>query len=155
MMQRRWSQLATKKDGTTTIELAIVMMAMVMLMFGMVDFGRLLWTRQVVMHAADAAARCYSIGSPSCTPGNGVLPCLTSTNTPATYAVTVASNDGVTLSATNVTYTPTTRSCSTPCTVVGGSPKTYQISISYTFTSPVTTLLSLPTTFSVSSQYAC
>lgn len=144
-MRRRWTQLATERDGTTTVELAIVMLALILLIFGIIEWGRLLWTRQAVMHAADAAARCYSIGSPLCT----------GANTPDAYAVTVASNDGITLSATNVSFTPTTRSSTAPCTVAGGSPQYYQISVSYTFSSPMTALLGLPTTFSISSKYAC
>jgi hypothetical protein len=86
-------------------------------------------------------ARCYSISSPLCT----------GTNTPASYAVSVASSDGITLDATGVP-TPTAPSCTT---TTGGSVNYYMITINYTFTSPVSALLPLPSTLSVSSQYGC
>jgi len=142
-MRRRWNRLAAARDGTTTVELAIVMMALILLIFGIIEWGRLLWTRQAVMHAADAAMRCVSISSPLCT----------GTNSPASYAVTVAANDGITLPVASVTYTaPTTIPCNS---TTGGALQYYQVSVSYTFSSPMTTLIGLPASFSVSSKYGC
>jgi TadE-like protein len=140
MIRRRLGLLATGR-ATATIEVAIGLPAILMLLFGIVEFGRLLWTHQILMHAADMTARCYSISSPLCT----------GTNTPASYAVSVASSDGITLDATGVP-TPTAPSCTT---TTGGSVNYYTITINYTFTSPVSALLPLPSALSVSSQYGC
>ena len=142
MMRRRPSQLAAGRKGTTTVEFAIVMTAMVLLVFGTIEWGRLLWSRQIVMHAADMAARCFSIGSPLCQ----------GANTPASYAASIAATDGITLPAADVTYTPPASKCTS---TAGGAMQYYHISVSYTFNSPLTTLLRMPATFQVSSQYGC
>ncbi len=142
MTRRRWRELATGRQGATTVEFAIVIMAMILLVFGIIEWGRLLWTRQIVMHAADMAGRCASIGSPRC---NG-------SNTPASYAASVAAKDGITLPVADVTYTPPVGKCTS---VSGGSMQYYQISVSYAFHSPLTHLLQLPASFQISSKYGC
>jgi hypothetical protein len=115
--------------------------ALATLCFGIVEFGRLLWTRQVMMHVSDMTARCYSISSPLCG----------GTNTPASYAVSLAAADGVTIATSNVT----TGSAPTCSSQTGGSVQYYTISIHYPFVSPVASLLSLPSDFTVTSQYGC
>lgn len=142
MTRRRWSQLAAGRQGTTTVEFAIVIMAMILLVFGTIEWGRMLWTRQIVMHAANMAARCSSISSPLC---NG-------TNTPASYAASVAAANGIKLPVADVTYTAPVGKCTSTS---GGSMQYYQISVSYTFSSPLTTLLQLPASFQISSKYGC
>ena len=111
------------------------------LLFGIVEWGRLLWTRQVMMHIADMTARCYSLSSPLCS----------GSNTPASYAASIGASDGLTVSASNVT-TGAAPTCSSQA---GGSVHYYTISISYNFSSPVAKLLTLPARLSVTSQYGC
>lgn len=141
MIERDWRRLPTLQSGTTTLEFALVVIVPVLFMFGAIEWGRLLWTRQVMMHTADMTARCYSINSPRCS----------GTNTPASYAVSLAAKDGITLTSSDVT-TGALPACNSP---TGGSVTYYTVSISYGFNSPVATLLPLPATLSVSSRYGC
>ena len=127
--------------ATTSLEFGLVAFVPVLMMFGVIEFGRLLWTRQIMMHVADLTARCYSINSVQCR----------GTNTPASYAVALAARDGLALASSNIT-TGAQPSCDSS---TGGTVKYYTIGISFTFRSAVGTLLSLPTTLSVSSQYGC
>jgi Flp pilus assembly protein TadG len=141
MMRRHWRCPRIGRAGATSLEFALVAIIPVLLTFGTIEFGRVLWTHQVMMHVADMTARCYSISSALCS----------GTNTPASYAVALAARDGLNLTSSNVT--PGAQpSCDTQ---TGGSMKYYAIGINYTFSSPVASLLPLPTTLSVSSQYGC
>jgi Flp pilus assembly protein TadG len=137
----RWSVFSNDRRGATSIEFAVGALVMAMMLFGIVEWGRLLWTRQIIMHVSDMTARCYSISSPQCS----------GTSTPASYAVSLAAADGLTISASNVT----TGSAPTCTSQTGGNLQYYAISITYNFVSPVTALLSLPASVTVSSQYGC
>lgn len=127
--------------ATTSLEFGLVAFVPVLMILGVVEFGRLLWTRQIMMHVADMTARCYSISSVLCS----------GTNTPASYAVALAAKDGLTLASSNVT-TGAQPSCDSS---TGGTIKYYTIGISYTFRSAAASLLPLPTALSVSSRYGC
>lgn len=50
-------------DGTTAIEFAVILPAFLVLVLGIAEFGRLMWTQAALQFAAEGAARCYSIGS--------------------------------------------------------------------------------------------
>ena len=139
--RNRWSDFSADRQGVTSIEFAVSALVLAMMFFGIVEWGRLLWARQIMMHVSDMTARCYSISSPQCS----------GTSTPASYAVSLAATDGLTISASNVT----TGSAPTCNSQTGGSLQHYTISITYNFVSPVTALLSLPSSFTVSSQYGC
>lgn len=136
-----WGIGFADRRGVTSIEFAIGGLVTAALFFGIVEWGRLLWMRQVMMHVSDMTARCYSISSPLCS----------GTNTPASYAASLAATDGVTITTSNVT-TGSAPTCTSP---TSGSLQYYKISISYTFLSPVASLISLPSSFIVSSQYGC
>jgi Flp pilus assembly protein TadG len=148
MTRRPWSRLATNQDGTTAIEMAVALTAFLLMLFGIFEYGRLLWTRQIVMHAADEAARCYVISSPLCKSGGNVTSAAVKS-----YAATVAAADGITLPTTDITVSPgTAPTCSSS---TGVSFTYYHVTVAYTFTSPLTAFLVLPSSFTVSSQYAC
>jgi Flp pilus assembly protein TadG len=141
LMQRGWYPRLTDRRGTTSVEMALCFGIVATLLFGTIELGRLLWTRQVIMHVADMVTRCYSLSSPLCS----------GSNTPASYAASIAAADGLTISASNVT-TSAAPSCSSQS---GGNVQYYKISIGYEFSSPVARLLTLPATLSVTSQYGC
>ena len=91
--QYRWSVFSADRQGVTSIEFAIGALVIATMFLGIVEWGRLFWTRQIMMHASDMAARCYSISSPQCS----------GTSSPARYAVSVAAADGLTISTSDVT----------------------------------------------------
>lgn len=69
-------------SGETAVEFALVGMALMFLIFGMIETGRMLWTWQALQSAAVDTARCVAISSSKCPSG-------------AAYAVTVATQRGV------------------------------------------------------------
>jgi Flp pilus assembly protein TadG len=139
--QYRWSVFSADRQGVTSIEFAIGVLVIATMFLGIVEWGRLFWTRQIMMHASDMAARCYSISSPQCS----------GTSSPASYAVSVAAADGLTISTSDVNA----GSAPTCTSQTGGNVQYYSVSITYNFVSPVASLLSLPSGFTVSSQYGC
>jgi Flp pilus assembly protein TadG len=73
--------------GTAAIEFALVAPAFLGLLFGTVEFGRLLWTEQALQETAIAGARCMAILQSACTAGGRYY---SSANT-TTYVQQVAS----------------------------------------------------------------
>ena len=78
------------RGGTAAIEFAIVAPAFMMLLFGTVEFGRLLWTQQALQETAIAGARCMAILQTGYTAGGRYY---SSANT-TTYIQQVASQMG-------------------------------------------------------------
>jgi len=61
--------------GTSAVEFAIIAPVFFMLLFGIIDGGRLMWTQVGLQHAAEMAARCASletVDNPSPCPGNSI-----------------------------------------------------------------------------------
>jgi Flp pilus assembly protein TadG len=72
-------RLAAQRRATTTVEFALVGSMMLLMTFGTLDLGMLLWTQNALQSTAALAARCSAISSPLCA------------NVP-NYAVTMAGN---------------------------------------------------------------
>ncbi len=93
--------------GAVAIEFAIVLPVLLVLMLGIMDVGRLMWTYSTITRATQAAARCFAIKAAGC---------ATATET-QNYAVTQVW--GLTIDAS--TFTVSTPACGA------------QVSASYTF----------------------
>ena len=52
--------------GTTAIEFALVAPALFTLLYGVIEFGRLLWTQSALNFAVEEAARCASVTPATC-----------------------------------------------------------------------------------------
>ena len=85
------------RAGTTAVEFALVAPALFLILFGAVEFGRLLWTQAALHFAVEEAARCASV-TPSV--------CGTSAQIAAYAANTVSP-----LSIASTAFTSTTPSC--------------------------------------------
>ena len=83
--------------GAVAIEYAIVLPVLLVLMLGIMDVGRLMWTYSTIARATQAAARCFAIKATSC---------ATATET-QNYAVTQVW--GLTVDAS--TFTVSTPAC--------------------------------------------
>jgi Flp pilus assembly protein TadG len=55
------------RSGAAAIEYAIVLPVLLLLVFGIIDVGRLLWTYTTLVRAGEAAARCYAVKAAGCT----------------------------------------------------------------------------------------
>ena len=87
MTRMRLHDLTIAQDGATAVEFALVLPMFLMLVFGSIEFGRLLWTQQALQETAIAGARCMAIAQGS---NANNSPCAasgrySSTTTRATY----------------------------------------------------------------------
>jgi len=129
-MTRRWCNLLAARDGVVAMEFAIIASALMMLTLGTIEFGRLLWTQEALNATAIQTARCIGVRSSSCASGGTY-----NASDTTTYAETVASGWGVTLTAADITATNNEGSG----TCAGDA----QVSISYTFESVVPGVLTM------------
>ena len=60
-------RLAAQRRATTAVEFGFVGSMMLLLTFGTIDLGMLLWTKSAMQSTAAIAARCAAISSPLCT----------------------------------------------------------------------------------------
>jgi Flp pilus assembly protein TadG len=57
------------RSGTTAVEFALILVPLLTLIFGGIEFGRLLWTRNAMQQTAVAAARCMGVRQAPCSTG--------------------------------------------------------------------------------------
>lgn len=122
--------------GATAVEFALVVGPLLLLLFGVVEVGRLLWTVNAAQETAIAGARCMGVLNTSCASG-GVY----SATSTSSYVRQVASGWGLSLTSANVTLNN-----SASCAGVAGFS---QVTITYSFQSVVpliTTLTGNPLT---------
>jgi Flp pilus assembly protein TadG len=116
------------RRGTTSVEFAICALAMTMVVVGTLEFGRLVWTSEVLQDAAAEGARCMGLRSASCAASGA----YSSANT-TTYVVALATSRGVVITAGMVTLT-------NPA-VCGGASGFSRVAINYDFTTVAPGLL--------------
>ena len=63
----RLRRLAADQRGASAVEFALVAVPLLMLIFGTIEYGRLMWTRQALQESAIAGARCVALRSLTCT----------------------------------------------------------------------------------------
>jgi Flp pilus assembly protein TadG len=114
--------------ATTSVEFAICALAMVLIVVGIAEFGRLVWISEVLQEAASEGARCMGLRAASCAAA-GVYNAGDTT----TYVMGVATSRGVTITAAAVTLNNTA--------VCGGATGFSQVSIRYEFTTAAPALL--------------
>jgi len=119
---------AGRQRGTTAVEFAICALAMVLMMVGFTEFGRLVWTFEVLQEAASEGARCMGLRATSCAASGAYNPAST-TN----YVVSLATSRGVAITSAMVALTP--------AAVCGGAGGFSQVSITYEFTTVTPQLL--------------
>jgi Flp pilus assembly protein TadG len=132
--------------GTTVIEFALVAPLFLILIFGTIEFGRLIWTKEALQEAAVAGARCVAIAQ-GAVPGG---PCTSggsySSAQAISYVQTEAGKWGISVPSAAVTPT-----ASTSCAGTGGFS---EVSISTTYTSLVPKFTQLPGTITLNAS-AC
>ena len=58
--------LRKRSEGGTAVETAFILPVYLLIMFGVIEAGRLLWTQSTLQFAVQEAARCASIDSTTC-----------------------------------------------------------------------------------------
>ena len=133
MRRRTLSALRHDRAAMVTLDFALIVVPLFMLIFGTFEFGRLLWIKQALQMTAVAGARCIGVLASSCTSGAGAY----NENNTKSYIEGVASNWGISLVAADVVATDNATSglCS------GKSSHIARVTINYTFTTVVPGLL--------------
>lgn len=60
-----WSAMGDRRGGAI-IEFAVAMPVFVMLLFGIFEFGRMLWIQNALHYSVQQAARCASVNATTC-----------------------------------------------------------------------------------------
>ncbi|HTJ56396.1 MAG TPA: TadE/TadG family type IV pilus assembly protein [Devosiaceae bacterium] len=113
-------QFAIHQGGASAVEFALVSIPLILLLFGIIEYGRLLWTKQEITSVATSTARCMGVLSTDCATGGK----FDSSKTLA-LVVTSASSMGVPLVSADVTL-----NSNTTCNSVSGFSS---VTIGYTF----------------------
>ncbi|MBO9602491.1 MAG: pilus assembly protein [Novosphingobium sp.] len=126
----RLASLRRCNAGATAVEFALLAPIFFMMLFGLIEFSRMAWTKQTIGDVAYATARCMSVSSS----------CNTST-LQKSYAVKRAAGFGITL--TNANVTPATN------TTCKGYASSNSVTVTVAFHSPAAGLIpGLPTRLS-------
>jgi Flp pilus assembly protein TadG len=129
--------LARAQQATTAVEFAVCALAMVLMVVGFVEFGRLAWTFEVLQDVASEGARCMGLGANSCAAAGA----YSASNTTG-YIVSLATTRGVPITAAAVALNN--------AATCGGAGGFSEVTITYDFTTVAPTLLtSLVNGFSV------
>ena len=120
--------LARARGGTTAVEFALVLPMFLMLVFGGIEFGRLLWMKEALQETAIAGARCVALAQGSTPYG----PCASGGTTTTTYIQNVAKGWGLSVPTSGISLT-----ASGACTDLS------QVTLTYQFTSVAPNLVQL------------
>jgi Flp pilus assembly protein TadG len=127
---RRIPRLGRDRSGASAVEFALVIGPFLLVLFGVIEFGRMLWTLNALQETAIAGARCMGVRNTSCASSGAY-----SSSSSTTYIKGVAAGWGVTLANANVTLNN-----STSCAGVSGFS---QVTLTYTFQTVIPYITSL------------
>lgn len=128
MIRRRFWAFPQNARGTSAVEFAILAGPFLLLIFGSIEFGRAMWTREALQATAIAGARCMGLVQNTCGTGSNYNSSMTTS-----YVQNVASTWKVVLPAAGITLNRNA--------TCGGITNFSQISITYTFRTVVPTML--------------
>jgi uncharacterized membrane protein len=115
-VRERLAGLAKACGGATAVETAIVLPAFLLMLFSIIEGGRIFWTQSTLQFAVETAARCAAVNIPL-----AALPCASASAIPS-YAASQAY--GMTIPSSTFTFTQPA-SCN--------SGLGYKVSASYVF----------------------
>jgi Flp pilus assembly protein TadG len=95
--------LRKANDGTSAIELALLFPVFLLMILGVIEFGRALWTQSALQYAVQVAARCGAVDTTTCS----------SPNTVVTYAVA----QSLPLTVPSADFTASTQTCGSSVSV--------------------------------------
>ncbi len=131
------------RRGATALEFALVAPVLLLLLFGCIEYGRMMWTWQALQLAGDQTARCVAIGGTAC-------------STPANYAVATAQKFGafgLATTAVTIDNQPPTVTNAAACAPPAGN-TAVRVRLNLVFSSPAAALIpSLNQTLTTTSCY--
>ena len=126
-MKRTARNFLRSKSGASAVEFAMVLPPLLLMMLAVLEFGRLLWTREALQETAAAGARCMGMTAGSCASGGSY-----SSSATTTYVQGVATTWGLTLTGSNITL-----NSNTTCAGVTAANGFSTVTLTYTFQSVV------------------
>ena len=133
----RWRRFLRREDGNVIIETAIMISILLVLVFGILDFGRAMYVENQLVSAAREAAR----GAAAYMPSGSTAPSVAST------ATTIAINRFQPFGSSVLTSGNVTVTCSSgDCTNASGGSLKVALTYSFTWITPVWRLLKWTTT---------
>ncbi len=128
LISRYFRLFSHSTAGSAAVEFALVALVFLLMLFGAIEYGRLLWTQNSIQYAVEQAARCAAMGL---TPG--ATSCTTA-GTTQTFAAAQVRGYTVATTAFTVAYqcTPTPSAGCTACGVA--NTKGVLVSVSVPFT---------------------
>jgi Flp pilus assembly protein TadG len=130
-MMRRWLKtFARSTSAATAVEFGMVFLPLVLVMLGIMEFGRALWTREALQQTAIAGARCMGVVQSGCGTA-GVYNASMATS----FIQAQAASWAIPLSSSNMTLNN-----SASCAGLAGTGFS-QVSITYTFKTIVPVLI--------------
>ena len=147
MSNLRKLRLHVAQEGETVVEFALVASMFLTLMFGCVEFARLLWTEMALQQTAMSGARCMAIAQGSIQNSFCSSAGSYSVSTTTSYIQTTASGWGLTLAASDIALDQAA-SC-------GGISNSSQVTLTTTFRTPVPQLVQLAAGGTSLSAAAC
>jgi len=141
-MTKRSGGFLTDGRGAAAVEFALVIIPMLFLLVGVIEFGRLLWTRQSMQSLAMSAARCMALPQTECSTAGTY-----SSDKTVAFVIDGASKLGVPLVGSNVTPT-----MGTTC---GGVSGFSTVRINFTFNTVAPRLLAALASGSALTVTAC
>lgn len=92
------SKLRKSRKGAAAVEFAMVLPPFLLLVFGIIEYGRLFWTTSALNDTAISTARCMGIPQNECTNGNVYTPADTQK-----FAIAKAAGWYITLNSSDIT----------------------------------------------------
>ena len=123
-LRRFWQH----RSGASAVDFALVVFPFFTVVFGTIEFGRALWTRETLQAVAITGARCMGLVQTGCGTGGTY-----SASQTTAFVQSTATSWGITLPTSGITV-----SNSATCAGVSGFS---QVSLSYTFTTAVPKLI--------------
>ena len=121
-------QFARCRSAATAVEFGFVALPLILCIFGIIEFGRLMWTREALQQTAIVGARCMGLVQNNCGT-SGVYNASLATN----FVEAQAAAWSIKLTPSNITLNTTAT-----CAGLGGFS---QVSIVYTFNTLVPALI--------------
>ncbi|RUT30227.1 pilus assembly protein [Arsenicitalea aurantiaca] len=130
------------RTGASAVEFALIIGPLLLLLFGSIEFGRYLWTRQALQETAIAGARCLAVPQSEC-----MLSGTYNAATARTHVQSIARGWGIALADQGVTLEPDV-SCA-------GTSGFSRVVVSAPFNSPVPQVMTALTGAETISASAC